>query len=263
VGTSGLVNFSSQSVGTNSNSTYLWDFGDGYGDITPNPIHQYINGGTHYVKLRINNNFNPSCKDSVIQAINITGISCNAYANFSLSPSGTPQYWIATPQYPYNVSNAQWSWGDGSFSNTMYASHTYSTAGNYSICLSVTVSCNNTASYCYSQYISKPSGAGAAGLVYINVMAPKLALGVNELKQGEKTARVYPNPSQGDLTIELPIESNTLKIKIIDLAGRIVMEEAAAGQATMHLRTNLNTGLYMLRIESETGMQTIKLLIQE
>lgn len=259
VGGNGLVTFNSQALGTNSATTYLWDFGDGYGDIAPNPIHQYSNAGTHYVKLKVNNNFTPICQDSLIQAINITGINCAADANFSLVPSSTPQYWYAIPNYPYNVSAARWSWGDGSTSNTMYASHTYSNSGFYSVCLSVTVSCNDTISYCSSQYLSKPAGAG---MVYVNVQEPSLKLGLTTIIEESAKCAVYPNPSDGNINLVIPSSWSNVKISITDLSGRVYLNSIIFTQNPLQLSSLLSEGLYLLHVSANSGTQTIKLIIK-
>jgi PKD repeat protein len=126
VGSSGIVTFSNTSQGTSSTTSHFWNFGDGVYSTINSPTHLYTNAGTHYVNLYINNN--GVCKDSITYAINVTGVSCSANSNFNLSPTGTAQYWNATPIYPWNVTSAIWNWGDGNSSNGLYTSHTYAAA---------------------------------------------------------------------------------------------------------------------------------------
>lgn len=259
VGANGMVAFSNQSTGTYSASNYSWDFGDGYGDITPNPMHQYSNAGTHYVKFAVRNSVNASCKDSLIQAINITGINCSANAVFSLAASTIPQLWYALPFYPYNVTAASWNWGDGSSSNTMYASHTYSTAGTYSICLSVTVSCNSTASYCFSQYLSKP-GAGSVP-VNINVITPATKVGLEKIEYLEKDVQLWPLPANDYVSYVLP---NTItSVEIIDLSGRVLRRQAIESNTGSLELLSLSSGCYFLRFLGQVQTYTKKIIIEK
>jgi PKD repeat protein len=259
VGANGMVAFNNQSTGTYSASTYSWDFGDGYGDIAPNPFHQYSNAGTHFVKFTVGNSTNASCKDSVIQAINITGIPCSANAVFSLTPSTIPQVWYAVPYYPYNVTAASWNWGDGSSSNTMYASHTYSTAGTYSICLSVTVSCNSTASYCFSQYLNKP-GAGAVP-VYINVIPPATKVGIEKIEYLEKEVLLWPLPANDYVSYVLP--NAITSVEILDLSGRVLRRQAIESETGRLELFSLSSGCYFLRFEGPLQTYTKKLMIEK
>jgi PKD repeat protein len=259
VGANGLVAFSSLNNVTYSTTTYAWDFGDGYGDIAPNPFHQYANAGTHYVKFTVGNSANASCGDTLIQAINITGITCSANAVFSLAPSTIPQVWYAVPFYPYNVTAASWNWGDGSSSNTMYASHTYSAAGTYSICLSVTVSCNSTASYCFSQYLNKPWAGGMP--VNINVIPPATKVGLQDFVSKKIDFEVWPSPANNYvLFLSSDIISNA---EVLDLSGRTLFKQkldAVEGKLDL---SALSSGCYIIRFETPATIYTKKILVRK
>lgn len=254
----GLVNFNAGSSSSVNGLSYLWDFGDGFGDIAFNPVHQYTNGGTHYVRLKIARSGYPVCRDSVSQAINITGIACSANAQFILSPSGIPQQWTAVPVYPYNVSTAVWNWGDGSSSTGMYPSHTYSSAGNYSICLSVTLSCNATATYCTNQYLSKAAGSG---MILVNVQRPLLQLGI-AAGTPEINFNFYPNPNNGHLSIQL---SNTVlpgAITVYDLSGRLVAGPLPIEAEHHEIDLMLPAGFYLLTLKNSQAQVQKKMLVE-
>ena len=97
VGSGGNTTFSSTSSGTGSTTIYAWDFGDGSTGLGATTFHTYQNGGAHAVKLKVKE---ANCSDSIIYSVNITGITCAANSNFTVFPSGTPQYWIGTPGPP-------------------------------------------------------------------------------------------------------------------------------------------------------------------
>jgi PKD repeat protein len=257
VGSNGMVTFNSASGFTVPGTSYLWDFGDGFGDITPHPVHQYTNGGTHYAKLKINRPGFPTCSDSTTQAINITGVNCSANAFFSLSPSGIPQQWTALPVYPFNVSTAVWNWGDGSTTTGMFPSHTYAVAGNYSICLSVTLSCNATASYCVNQFLSR--GEGAA-IILVNVQRPELKLGVME--GGEVPVfTFYPNPNQGRFTLKTSPAFLHSEVRILDLSGRVVAGPMELRTSEQEFLLTLAAGFYVIDMKNESGTVQKKMIV--
>jgi PKD repeat protein len=74
----GQVQFSTTASGTNSTTTYLWDFGDANGSGSQNPSHIYANG-TYTVILVIDNHTNPPCTQTITQVIivNNSAVSVN------------------------------------------------------------------------------------------------------------------------------------------------------------------------------------------
>lgn len=257
----GLAVFNNVSTNTTTNTTYLWNFGDGYTSNVQNPTHTYINGGAYLVKLKLTD---PSsfCVDSVVLSVNISGVPCNANSNFSLVPNGTAQFWNAIPSYPWNVSAASWSWGDGSFSNTLYTSHQYSAAGMYNICLTVTVSCAATSSTCTSYSVYRVSQE--AMIISVNVVAPALISSVVSVTADEQLSwDILPNPNSGEFNLNLnKAIFEPTRVVISDLTGRILHTQSIDSDLTSaSLNTGkLPSGLYLVTIESE-GLKTTKRMI--
>lgn len=261
LGANGNVAFTNLSASNSGTLSYLWDFGDGYGDIAANPFHQYSNAGTHYVSLRAYNSNVPACYDSLTMAINITGLPCNPNAGFYLTAGTSPQFWYAIPYYPYNVLAASWNWGDGSSSNTLLTSHTYSTAGNYTICLTVTVSCNASTTYCYSQYLNKTEAG--SGPVTINVKLHELALGI---ENGDNNAAsngilLWPNPATTEF--QYSAESEFISIKISDISGREIYSVEHPPMTAAIPVENIEPGYYIVTFETTTTKFSKKILINQ
>jgi len=263
VGANGMVSFSNTSVGTLSNTTYFWDFGDGTTGGGANPNHAYPSSGLFYVELNVINTLN-LCEDTVGLVINVTGINCVANSNFSVAPTNTAQYWTATPAFPWNINNAVWSWGDGSSSNSLYTSHSYSAAGNYQICLSVTVNCSSSSSTCATYSISKISSAHA--MIQINVVPPELIeVGLDNIGSVLNEIRFYPNPSSGPLYLEPNSTKNeTIDIRVMDLNGKLVyvsqlLPDEYGKTQEISLR-KLPDGVYVLQLE-QSGKQLNKKLV--
>ncbi|PBQ31835.1 hypothetical protein CNR22_08660 [Sphingobacteriaceae bacterium] len=263
--TNGVVNFGNTSSFSSSIPVnQQWDFGDGTYSFLSNPTHTFYNAGTYNVTLILQDS-SSFCKDTLTQSINVTGISCVAYSNFTLLPTNTPQYWDAVPGYPWNVTAAEWSWGDGSTSTGLYSSHTYSAAGNYSICLSVTVSCGSSSSYCYSYYVNKSSDESSQ-LVHINVQAPEKTNGLTALTTKAFAFTIYPNPNNGEFSIHLSeLNKDKLTVSVYSLLGELVYfsDEAENTEIKIIALPELTNGIYFVRLSSGTSARTEKIIISK
>jgi PKD repeat protein len=135
INTGGTVNFTDQS--TNSPANWSWNFGDGGTSTTQNPSHIYTTAGTYTVTLTVTNS---SRSDSETKSNYITVNLPAPVAAFKASST------IITVGKAVNFTDqsinspTSWSWnfGDGGTSTTQNPSHTYLTAGTYSVTLTVT-----------------------------------------------------------------------------------------------------------------------------
>lgn len=257
----GQAVFNNLSVNTSTNAAFLWDFGDGYTSFMQSPTHTYVSSGAYFVKLKLTD---PSslCADSVIQSVNISGIPCSANSNFSMVPTSTVQFWNAIPSYPWNVTAASWSWGDGSVSNTLYTSHQYSAAGMYNICLTVTVSCAATSSTCTSYSVYRVSQESM--VISVNVVAPELILNLASVKTNELLSwDILPNPNSGEFYLNLnKTTSEPIRVVISDLTGRTLYTQLVEPNlSSISVNANkLPLGLYLVTVESD-GLKTTKRII--
>ncbi|MCB9014412.1 MAG: cadherin domain-containing protein [Lentimicrobiaceae bacterium] len=94
--------------------------------------------------------------------------------------------------------------------------------------------------------------------------------GENEIAAEENDAaiiqyNVYPNPSSnGQFTVEFSSLTNPAEIKVFDLSGRVVFSETSE-QSNLKQAidlSNMNTGMYLLRISDGTNTKTTKLIKQ-
>ena len=262
LGAAGQATFASTSTGTTASTSYVWDFGDGVSN-SGNPItHNYQSSGAYNVSLKA---FFGSCQDTLVQSVNVTGLPCLANSGFTLVPTATPQYWNGIPTSPWNVIAASWDWGDGSVSNTLYTSHTYSAAGNYNICLSVTVSCASTASSCSAYSVYRTYQANQE-MVYINILKPGLSTSIADPARSEAAFEVYPNPNNGNFTVKLSgLKPGPAVTQVYNLAGELVYEkrnEEAGNELAedVYLR-DVSTGLYFIRISAGGQVLTKKILV--
>jgi len=90
------------------------------------------------------------------------------------------------------------------------------------------------------------------------------ALGVDESSLLEKSVSVFPNPSNGDITIKNSVIALE-KVIISDLNGRVISTYDLNGNyenQELKLSSLLSTGLYMMTIFSENASTTKKLIIK-
>ena len=262
VGNNGLVTFQSTSTGTTSTTSFYWNFGDFSGMYGSNSSHTYLNSGNYIVQLNVHDSVNFTCTGSTSQLVNLS--ICVNHISFNLHKDSTQLpniVWNAYPTYSQNTTSVVWDWGDGTTSTgNMYPSHTYSTTGNFSICVSTTVSCGQTDSYCINSNIFRTSES-LTGPATINV----IPLSVTGIKQTEKEIGLiaFPNPITDELTIEATTTNdNKLTFVLVDALGRLVLTGNLNNSKTTINTSNLEKGFYSLSVTNEKGssLKTIKLV---
>ena len=133
------VTFTNQSSDATS---YSWNFGDGGTSTLANPSHQYTSAGTYTVTLTA---YNACGSDVNTKTDYITVNPCvTPAADFSGSP--TSGFAPLTVDFTdLSSSAAAWSWdfGDGATSAVQNPSHTYTSAGTYTVALTVSNACGS------------------------------------------------------------------------------------------------------------------------
>ncbi len=181
-----------------------------------------------------------------------TFMQCNS--TFSLIPNDTIAHnWIVvsnisgTPPFTYS-----WSWGDGTTDTSAFPSHTYDTAGYYTICVTVADNEGCTTSYCDSStYLYKTD----AEMVSVNVHDSSLPVGISAISSNERKLKLSPNPAKSVLNIQSPSK----QVRLNDLSGKTLLTiKLNKGKADVDI-SNLDNGIYFL--QTDNG-QTQKLIIQ-
>lgn len=234
-------NFTNTSSGTGL--TYIWSWGDGTGNSTAaNPTHTFPAAGTYNVCLTVFSS-TTGCMDSFCVALNTNPSSaCNAnFYVFQDTAAGPHNYiGINMSSGPASAYTFTWSWGDGTSSTGAFPSHTYATAGYYTICLTVSgAGCVD--SMCVYQYLNK-----TGGMVNINIQAPSA---VSTLSKNE--ASIYPNPADEELYIKGDARTH-YSVEVYTVNGSKVMTTSTFGNKAIDIR-NLPANLYMLKVVDENG----------
>lgn len=128
-------NLNAQFTNTSANAdTWIWDFGDGSTSTVENPGKSYNAPGSYVVCLTATG---PCGTDTHCDTVTITcpvPVAGWSYTNNFFSASFTDAS-TAT------VFSRIWDFGDGNTSTQLNPTHVYSTAGTYTVCLTVTDSC--------------------------------------------------------------------------------------------------------------------------
>jgi PKD repeat protein len=243
-------------LATTSNATptqYTWDYGDGTvigpGNY-PSTTYTYTTNGYYTVCLTTMDS--SGCTSVSCQNIYAGSMPCSA--NFYLYPDSiVPHlYYAVNMAYGAGTLNYYWSWGDGTNSTGAYPSHTFATAGFYTICLTIvdsTSGCSNT--FCDSTYIQKSGNS----MVTVNVI-PSGSAGISEV-QADNSFLLYPNPAQNTLYLE-NINLNA-EISIFDFSGKNVIN--VKGTTSIDI-SGLTKGVYCIRLSDKNGF-TVKRFVKE
>jgi PKD repeat protein len=135
--------------------------------------------------------------------------------------------------------NHVWTWGDGSSNNfnvTRFVK-TYTSSGQKMVTLTVS-----------NQFGTDKDTA------YVNV-----TIGIND-PEFAKTVNVYPNPSKGVVTVEMPSDINDgAVVTVYNSLGEVATEPITiASNKTVLNLNHLSSGVYLMKVESASGKIAIK-----
>ncbi len=263
----GNGNYSFVNSTTGNAVVSIWNFGDGTSSNSFNPNHTFLANGVYTVVLASADS-NNMCVDYYTLTINVTGVvnslPCNA--GFTIYTDST-----YNGVYVINSSTGSnltyfWDFGDGNTSTQAYPNYTYSTAGPFELCLTVTGDSSCTSTYCDS--------IGAGGIILkqngfdINVVSPT-TVGINEKVELISALEIYPNPVKNQLTIDLGLtKQSNVEVFVTDLLGntvaQIANEEISVGNAKFQWNTNnTKNGIYLLNIVSNNSRQVKKVVVNK
>ncbi|HEY0680642.1 MAG TPA: PKD domain-containing protein [Chitinophagaceae bacterium] len=132
-GTAQFTDQSTISDGTQSQFTYVWNFGDGNTSTVKNPVHNYSGTGPFNVKLEVTSN--NGCKHDTTKAL--TTIFAQPDAEFTVTPEvclgAATTFTDQSNGSGNNVTKWRWDFGDGKIDSVQNPVHTYATAGTYTV----------------------------------------------------------------------------------------------------------------------------------
>jgi len=118
-------------------TSWVWSFGDGEYSTSQNPVHTYTTAGTYSVTLTATND---AGSDTSIGTDYVVADPAKPIASFTADVlSGTLPLTVNFTDTSANTPDTwYWSFGDGDTSSYQNVTHTYESAGSYSITLTAT-----------------------------------------------------------------------------------------------------------------------------
>ena len=117
-----------------------WSFGDGTYSADFNASHVYTTSGLYTVCLLVQKD-NTCQRDTCMQLqVQVAQTTCNLTAYFAFHADSLQQNKIHFTNYstPFeNSDSIRWTFGDGTSSNDINPTHTYTAAGTYNVCIRV------------------------------------------------------------------------------------------------------------------------------
>ncbi len=131
-----------------------------------------------------------------------------------------------------------WDFGDGTFSNEQNPTHVYSAIGTYQVKLYIENDIGSWDEITQSVVVSNLSTAQNSGTSF----------------------SITPNPTAGDVRLSWDNNYATVNYQIYDVVGKLVSEKQMVKRGEPIYLSELNYGLYFLKISTENGIQTIKIV---
>ena len=157
------VNFTDTSwVNPGTITSYFWDFGDSSGtSAQANPTYTYPSAGVYYACLTITTS--TGCISTQCQQV-IAGnfSSCQAAFSYYLDPAtGLLTFYDGSQVFPGTVSSVVWDFGDSTSGTGSTITHSYSQAGSYNVCMTITSTTGCTSTDCNTIVVNNTSSCNA------------------------------------------------------------------------------------------------------
>ncbi|MBE9469518.1 MAG: PKD domain-containing protein [Bacteroidetes bacterium] len=115
---------------------FVWDFGDGSPNPSGmNPFHIFHKPGEYKISLTVVNGCGYSTTSQIVY-VDYTPGTCSAFFSY-LPDMANKSVQFNDESFGDNITNYQWDFGDGDFSNEKNPYHLYDSYGFYNVCLSV------------------------------------------------------------------------------------------------------------------------------
>ncbi len=238
-------------------TTYIWTLPNGAtGTNTTSSI--MVNYGTSAISGNITVKGSNSCGDGTASSLYVTvnPLTPNCSAHFAMVADTIPHHYVV-------VNNASgipplhyyWSWGDGTHDTIAHPAHTYSTAGHYNICLTITDSTGCTNTYCDSSFLQKDTDA------IISVQVIQGSTGINTSVLSNKI-KIYPNPATNKLTIKLEqltsLQNST--VSIYDIRGQLLLQQPIKQLQTEFNISSFAKAVYVIKINNDNNSMVSKFI---
>ena len=245
--------------GMPSNTTYTWSETNNTGglgsltgsfvQVTPIPYYGVIDTTyTYYVSLNI-----PGCPPYAPHTITVFVHPAPRVSFVLQKDSSAANTWDVYPTYSSYVTTANWNWGDAtSITNGLYPSHTYATAGSYSICVTASYTSNNLTCVgppiCQNDSLYRLAyNSASSAMVHVNVI--NKTAGIQQLTANKQQFSVYPNPASGTINIQSNTELGT--VSIYNSLGESILQIKSKNVKEQVDLSKFPSGIYIIQTQTK------------
>ncbi|MEN2993070.1 MAG: PKD domain-containing protein [Bacteroidia bacterium] len=213
-----------------------WNFGDGSPrsyDRGRTVSHTYTQPGLYRVHLAVNSQ---TCGYSIAEKLVRIYDAPPTLSDLNVSVSGnTLSYSVVATE----ADSVVWEFGDGNSARGLSGTHTYTTAGNYTV------------------RVTAYNGCGPRSETRTVQVTTSFA-SENSLRAW----RLYPNPTNGEIYLTHPTYAGKVLLRMYDLTGReLSQEEIESVPARLSLR--VPAGVYLLQLRTVEGLIHFRLIVEE
>ncbi|MBU0489884.1 MAG: S8 family serine peptidase [Bacteroidetes bacterium] len=215
-------------------ASYLWS-DVSYSGATPTVDGSALGVGTHVIYVTVTDDCGSEAIDSVTVTVNPLPVAGFSYVATQLSVDFTNASTDATTYV--------WTFGDGNSGSTADPTHVYAADGTYTVTL---VAINGCGSDTTQQSVTVV-GVGIASA------------------SNQGIVRVYPNPTNGMLFIDLGETTANAEVRIVNQLGEIVMESRHAEMTNQFNFdvSHLPAGIYNVQVMMNKTISTHRIAIQK
>ncbi len=150
--------------------------------------------------------------------------------------------------YSPQITSAVWSWGDGTSTNGLSPTRTYSAAGYYNICVKAYASCGDSAYVCQNDSLYRLANHNNtnSSMIQVTVLNVNGVIGIKTNTNETAQVSVYPNPSKDNFIIETN-SAEKYVLNMYDMNGKLVLSQTLQSKTNIYSSV-LPTGIYNISI---------------
>ena len=216
--------------GSNTITSWHWNFGDNDTSSLQNPCHTYQAANNYTVELIVTGS--NSLTDTITQVVTVSSLPQALFSYVNVSGS-TIEFTNSSTSDSGNIVSYLWDFGDFSQGSTdsLPQPHNYSGLGKFNVCLQVTSAegCKNL--FCDS----------------INV----IGVGIKNTLEAKNEITIGPNPAKNEITIHTAnLKSPLLSAEMYDMIGNkfILTERNISGNNYIFNLPTVASGFYFVKI---------------
>lgn len=220
-----------------TDSTFVWNFGDASGNMyMSSGSHTYNTPGTYTVSLTGTMlGYLDTCSETATMQITVLGPAASFTTDLSLEPmvtfTNTSTTVGASPTY-------MWDFGDASTSTLEDPVHTYAASGTYTVTLTVNDSCGSATT---TQVVTITS------------------VGINEM--ASVNVKAFYNAGGQVLNVSLPGSANAT-VEVYNVVGAMIYSEAGVNASSKAISLGgLTEGTYLVRVRTSNGAGVAKFVV--